>query len=146
MSKYERLARLMKITTLIKAKKNIHRQDLADRCEVSIRTIQRDIDTLCYAGIPIYRSGNGYEIMPGFFMPPVNLSLSEVLNLIIAARYSSGKVEENCQRAIESALSKIIAALPAETQSKLEDALEGLEYDSDEILETNDSYLELVEA
>jgi len=146
MSKYERLARLMKITTLIKAKKNIHRQDLADRCEVSIRTIQRDIDTLCYAGIPIYRSGNGYEIMPGFFMPPVNLSLNEVLNLIIAARYSSGKVEETCQKAIESALSKIIAALPAETQSKLEDALEGLEYDSDEILETNDSYLELVEA
>lgn len=148
MSKYERLARLIKITTLLKSHKRLHRKDLADQCEVSIRTIQRDIDTLCYAGIPIYRSETGYEIMPGFFMPPVNLSLEEALNLIITVRASIRNIEKNSKKTIESAISKIVAALPAETQERLDKVIGEIGYinTGDQIEETNESYFELVEA
>ena len=64
MSKYERLSRLLKIMTFIKAQRNLRRRDLARKCEVSVRTIQRDIDSLIYAGVPIFWSNGGYEIMP----------------------------------------------------------------------------------
>ena len=49
MSKYERLSRLLKIMTFIKAQQHLRRRDLASKCEVSVRTIQRDIDSLILA-------------------------------------------------------------------------------------------------
>ena len=76
MSKYERLARLLKIITLVKANPRLNRNDLARICEVnSVRTIQRDVNSLAIAEVPIYWSGEGYEIMPGFFLPPLALTL-----------------------------------------------------------------------
>lgn len=45
--------------------------ELAKHFEVSVRTIQRDIDTLCQAGIPVYAitgSNGGYEISDNFKM------------------------------------------------------------------------------
>ena len=123
MSKYERLSRLLKIMTFIKAQRNLRRRDLARKCEVSVRTIQRDIDSLVYAGVPIFWSKDGYEIMPDFFMPPVNLSLEEALHLVVATRSFSRDKGESQQRTIESAISKVIARLPDETRYRLDEIL-----------------------
>ena len=121
MSKYERLARLLKIITLVKANPRLTRADLARLCEVdSVRTIQRDINSLAIAEVPIYWSGEGYEIMPNFFLPPLALSVEEALSLVLSARsYSSseGSFHEN---SIDSAISKIMAALPKITRELLE--------------------------
>jgi predicted DNA-binding transcriptional regulator YafY len=122
-SKYERLSRLLKIMTFIKAQRNLRRSDLAKKCEVSVRTIQRDIDSLVYAGVPIFWSKDGYEIMPDFFMPPVNLSLEEAFHLVVATRAFRGQGESQ-QRAIESAVSKVIARLPDETRCRLDQILD----------------------
>lgn len=124
MSKHERLARLMKIMTLIKAQKNLHRKDLARKCEVSVRTIQRDIDTLSYAGVPVFWSDEGYEIMPDFFLPPMNLSLEEAFHLVLATEAFSENMDESKRQTIESAMSKIIARLPNETRYRLEEILD----------------------
>ena len=119
MSKYERLARMMKIMILIKARRNLNRRDLAEECEVSVRTIQRDINSLSYAGVPIFWAEDGYEIMPDFFLPPVNLNLEEALYLAIAAKASCEGKGESYQRKVESALSKIVASLPSEVQGQV---------------------------
>ena len=75
MSKYERLSRLLKIMTLVKSNPKLTRRDLAQLCEVnSVRTIQRDINSLAIADVPIYWSGEGYEIMPDFFLPSLALT------------------------------------------------------------------------
>ena len=129
MSKHERMARLMKIVTLIKAQKNLHRKDLASKCEVSIRTIQRDIDTLIYAGIPIYWSDIGYQIMPDFFLPPVNLSVEEAFHLVLATKAFSEDKEKPQRQALEYAVSKIIARLPEDTRYRLETILDGVTSD-----------------
>ncbi len=122
MSKYERMARLLKIITLVKANPRLNRLDLARICEVnSVRTIQRDINTLTIAEVPIYWSGEGYEIMPGFFLPPLALRLEEALALILSAKaYGSGegKFHEN---ALESAIAKIMATFPETTKNLLEE-------------------------
>jgi len=124
MSKYERLSRLFKIMTFIKAQRNLSRSDLARKCEVCVRTIQRDIDSLVCAGVPIFWSKDGYEIMPDFFMPPVNLSLEEAFHLVVATRAFSSGQGESQQRAIESAVSKVIARLPDETRCRLDQILD----------------------
>jgi len=120
-SKYERLARLLKIITLVKANPRLNRSDLARLCEVnSVRTIQRDINSLAIAEIPIYWSGEGYEIMPGFFLPPVTLNVEEALSLVVSARaYSEGEGKFH-ESTIESAISKMIATLPKRTRELLE--------------------------
>lgn len=109
--------------TFIKAQRNLRRSDLAKKCEVSVRTIQRDIDSLVYAGVPIFWSKDGYEIMPDFFMPPVNLNLEEAFHLVVATRAFRGHGESQ-QRAIESAVSKVIARLPDETRCRLDEILD----------------------
>jgi predicted DNA-binding transcriptional regulator YafY len=120
-SKYERLARLLKIITLVKANPRLTRSDIARLCEVnSVRTIQRDINSLAIAGIPIYWSGEGYEIMPGFFLPPVTLSVEEALSLAISAKaYSEGEGKFH-ESTVGSAISKIMATLPRRTRELLE--------------------------
>ena len=121
MSKYERMARLLKIITLVKANPRLTRADLARLCEVdSVRTIQRDINSLAIAEVPIFWSGEGYEIMPNFFLPPLALSIEESLSLVLSARaYSEGegKFHENT---IQSAVAKIVATLPEPTRELLE--------------------------
>jgi predicted DNA-binding transcriptional regulator YafY len=126
-SKYERVARLLKIITLVKANPKLTRSDLARLCEVdSVRTIQRDINSLAIAEIPIYWSGEGYEIMPNFFLPPLALSVEEAFSLVLSASaYSKGEGKFH-ESTIESAISKIIATLPKATR-------ELLEVDSDKI-------------
>ena len=121
MSKYERLARLLKIITLVKSNSKLTRSDLARLCEVdSVRTIQRDINSLAIAEVPIYWSGEGYEIMPNFFLPPLALSEEEGLALALCAKaYSNGegKFHENT---VKSAISKVMATLPRATRQSLE--------------------------
>lgn len=113
MSKYERLARMLKIITLVKANPRMNRSDLARLCEVdSVRTIQRDINSLNMAGIPIYWSGEGYEIMPNFFLPPLAMSIDEAFSLLLSAKaYCEGEGEFH-KSTIESAMAKIIATMP----------------------------------
>lgn len=114
MSKFERLARMLKIITLIKSNPNLTRSELASLCEVdSVRTIQRDINSLLAAGVPIYWSGKGYKIMPGFFLPPTALSFEEALSLLLSAKAFAEGIGSFHKNTIESAISKIIATLPS---------------------------------
>ena len=121
MSKYERLARLLKIITLVKADPRLTRSDLARLCEVdSVRTIQRDINSLAIAEVPIYWSGSGYEIMPNFFLPPLALSVEEAFSLVLSTGAYSGGEGRFHEGPTKSAISKILSALPKATRELLE--------------------------
>ena len=59
--------RLVSIIMILLEKKRIGAQELADRFEVSPRTIYRDIDAINMAGIPVRSTsgvGGGFEMMP----------------------------------------------------------------------------------
>ena len=61
--------RLIAITMYLLNREIVSSSALAERFEVSKRTIQRDIEALNQAGIPItstYGADGGYEIMDGF--------------------------------------------------------------------------------
>ncbi|MEL7062687.1 MAG: HTH domain-containing protein, partial [Bacteroidota bacterium] len=72
MEEKPRLSRLTAILTQLQSKRLVTAKALAERHNVSIRTIYRDIRTLEQSGIPIVtEEGKGYSIMEGYHLPPV---------------------------------------------------------------------------
>ena len=49
-----KINRLFGILYVLLNRRKVKAQELADHFEVSVRTIYRDVDTLCEAGIPLY--------------------------------------------------------------------------------------------
>ncbi|MBD2864131.1 helix-turn-helix transcriptional regulator [Paenibacillus oceani] len=84
-----KLERLMAITILLLNRKRVQAQELAERLEVSLRTIYRDLESLSLAGIPIVSytgTEGGYEIMESFRLDRQMLSLDELIVLCTALR------------------------------------------------------------
>jgi len=84
-----KLERLMAITILLLNRKRVQAQELADRLEVSLRTVYRDLESLGHAGIPIVSytgTEGGYEIMDSFRLDRQLLSYDELLALFTALR------------------------------------------------------------
>jgi predicted DNA-binding transcriptional regulator YafY len=87
-------------------------RQLADRFEVSVRTIERDLGALLEAGVPIYATpgpGGGYAIDKDHTLPPVNFTPDEATALAIAlARPAASPLAD----ALRSAMRKVVAAMP----------------------------------
>ncbi len=72
-----KITRLFEIVYILIAKKNVTSEELAKHFEVSVRTIYRDINTLCEAGIPIYSKqgkNGGISIVESYILDKTLLS------------------------------------------------------------------------
>ena len=84
---------------------------LADRFEVSTRTIERDLSALQQAGVPIYATPGrrgGYAIDGQHTLPPLNLTAAEVTAIATALASRSSTPFSHAGR---SAMQKILAVL-----------------------------------
>lgn len=112
LEKVSKFWRILKLFTLIEGRPGIKAKELAEHCEVSLRTVYRDIQLMRLAGIPLYYD-DGYRIAEGFFLPPLHLDLMETLSLLMGAELLARQKGTPFQRGIESAVQKIYATLPA---------------------------------
>lgn len=102
-----KLDRMLGILTILLQKDNVTAPQLAEKFEVSRRTIGRDIDSLCQAGIPIVTrqgGGGGISIADGYKLDKSVLT-SEELSSLIAALKGIGSIYESSQ--IERTLDKL---------------------------------------
>ncbi|MEM7373045.1 MAG: YafY family protein [Bacteroidota bacterium] len=107
-----RLARLTAILTQLQSKRNLTARFLADKHNVSIRTIYRDIRTLERSGIPIVTNeGRGYSIMEGYKLPPIMFTEEEANALITAEQLILTNKDQSLTEHYERALTKIKSVL-----------------------------------
>ena len=79
--------RLLEIVYILLNQKNTTARQLAERFSVSQRTIYRDIDTLSFAGIPVYTEkgkGGGISLLPEFVLSKSILSDKEQNDILSA--------------------------------------------------------------
>ncbi|QYF95501.1 YafY family transcriptional regulator [Massilia sp. PAMC28688] len=95
---------------------------LAERMQVSERTIYRDIQTLAGLGAPIAgEAGIGYVLRAGMFLPPLMFDVDELEALVLGARWVRQQGDPGLAHAASSALAKIATASPADLRDALAD-------------------------
>lgn len=86
---------------------------LADKLQVSLRTIYRDIETLQAQGAIIEgEAGLGFVLRPGFHVPPLMFSCAELEALVLGSRLVASLGEGVLSQDARSAMAKISACLP----------------------------------
>ena len=116
-----RADRLFQIVQLIRGRRLSTAQFLAQRLEVSERTVYRDVADLMAQGVPIEgEAGVGYRMRPGFDLPPLMFTHDEAQALVAAVRIARPRLDEGLSAQAEAALSKILAVLPAPARAAAE--------------------------
>jgi len=107
-----RLDRLTSILIHLQSKKIVTAAELAERFDISKRTVYRDIRSLEEAGIPIgSEAGVGYFIVDSYHLPPVGFSKEEASALLIANKLTEKLTDRSLQENLNSALYKIRSVL-----------------------------------
>jgi predicted DNA-binding transcriptional regulator YafY len=111
-------------------------EDLAAHFEVSKRTIYRDIQALCEAGVPIVAADrHGYALVDGYFLPPLHLTTDEALILALGSDVMATNFDSDYRAAAQSAYRKIDAVLPAPLRSQVDHLKQGLRFSVTQSLE-----------
>jgi predicted DNA-binding transcriptional regulator YafY len=107
-----RLSRLTAIITQLQSKRIVTANYLAERHNVSVRTIYRDIRTLEKSGIPIViEESRGYFIMEGYHLPPVLFTEDEANALITVEQLVINNKDQSLSENVSSAIEKIKSIL-----------------------------------
>lgn len=108
-------SRLLHLLLLLQTRQRITTAELAERMEVSRRTVLRDVDALSTAGVPVYaergRSG-GIVLLPGARLNASHLEPSELEALSIAG-LDSAQLESLGLSAVRGSAARKIAARQA---------------------------------
>ncbi|NIJ54091.1 helix-turn-helix transcriptional regulator [Dyadobacter arcticus] len=116
-----RFDRITAILIQLQSRKIVKAQDLAERFEISLRTVYRDISSLAEAGVPIIgEAGVGYSIMDGYRLPPVMFTKEEARTFITAEKLMEKFTDLSTQSQYQSAMFKIKAVLRSTEKSMVE--------------------------
>jgi len=116
-----RIDRLFGILTFLQSKKYVAAEKIAEKFNISVRTVYRDIKALCEQGVPVsFEQHKGYFIVTGYFLPPVSFSSEEANALLLMERLVAGFADQSIQMHYSSALNKMKAVLRHHQKEKLE--------------------------
>jgi predicted DNA-binding transcriptional regulator YafY len=86
---------------------------LAEKLEVTQRTIYRDVAALQASRVPIEgAAGIGYVLRPGFDLPPLMFTADEIDAIVVGARHARRLRDPRLQAAAESVLAKVAQVVP----------------------------------
>ncbi|MEL6215211.1 MAG: HTH domain-containing protein, partial [Pseudomonadota bacterium] len=125
----KRADRLFATVLKIQSRGRVRAQDLAEYFGVTERTVYRDIASLIEVGIPIVSlPGGGYEMMPGFTMPPLMLQVEEASALLLSARFMEEQSGATLSRHLSAAVEKLQAVLPQQVQAASQDGTAAIRF------------------
>ncbi len=115
------LSRLISILTLLRSKRLLTASELADKFNVSVRTIYRDIRKLEEAGVPVMTiEGKGYSLMEGYTIAPVQFTEKQANALITAEHLVNQSNDSSFTKDFKEALTKIKSVFRTSIQEKSE--------------------------
>ncbi len=123
--------RLLSVLLLLQARGRVSERELADELEVSQRTIHRDLEALSASRVPVVAlrgSQGGWELAKGWRTQVPGLDESELRALLMAQPRALGN--SRLAVAAESALNKLMAAMPGNLQEQAIAMRERLHVDS----------------
>ncbi|MCA9622602.1 MAG: HTH domain-containing protein, partial [Myxococcales bacterium] len=114
-------ARLLRLLTLLQSRRFWPGAALAERLEITERTLRRDVERLRSLGYPIHgQSGvaGGYALEAGAQLPPLSLADDEALAVAIALRTATNALSASIGEAALRALSKLERVFPLELRQR----------------------------
>lgn len=113
--------RRLLILMRLREERPLRAADLADECGCSVRTVYRDIDALCQAGVPVAAMpGEGYRLAPGYHLPPVALTVEEAVQLLLGSEMALRLGTAAQREAARTAATKVEAVLRPETRQEVQ--------------------------
>jgi len=123
-----RIDRLHAILTHLQSKKKVTAQEMADRFNISLRTVYRDVKALDESGVPVIgEAGSGYTIMEGYRLPPVMFTQEEASALLLGAKLAEQFTDGSVRRHFNAALFKIKAVLRSPDKEYVDSLTEHIE-------------------
>lgn len=115
-----RADRLFQILQYLRGGRLITAAQLAERLEVTPRTIYRDVAHLIGSGVPVEgEAGVGYIMRDGYDLPPLMFTPEEIIALVAGARLLQSWGGTQMAANAEEALVKIDTVLPDELKAKV---------------------------
>jgi predicted DNA-binding transcriptional regulator YafY len=116
-----RADRLFRIVQQLRGRRLTTAAQLAASLGVSLRTVYRDVRDLSLSGVPVEgEAGVGCRLRPGFDVPPLMFTLSEIEALAVGARMVEAWGGPVLAEGARTAIEKIVAALPPERRLAVE--------------------------
>jgi predicted DNA-binding transcriptional regulator YafY len=130
LNKSARLQRLVHL--LYRNPLGLSSRELARLCGVTTRTVQRDVNDLCDAGIPVWSepASGRHGIESGYYLPPIHFDLQEAGALYLAARLLA-RYSDEYNPTIVQALAKMAGAMPDSIAAHIHQTIRSLAYRPD---------------
>jgi predicted DNA-binding transcriptional regulator YafY len=115
-------ARLLRLLSLMQARRYWSGAELAERLEVTGRTLRRDIDRLRSLGYPVQSTSGmagGYRLGAGAALPPLLLDDDEAVAVSIGLRTAAGGSVTGMEEAAVRAIAKLEQVLPSRLRRRV---------------------------
>ncbi|MDN3580756.1 helix-turn-helix transcriptional regulator [Mucilaginibacter flavus] len=120
-----RFDRLTAILIQLQSKRIVKAQEIADRFEISLRTVYRDLKSLEQAGVPLIGElGVGYSLVEGYKLPPVMFNREEAIAFQFAEKIVEKYADTANSEHYKSGMYKIKAVLKHVEKELVEDMAE----------------------
>jgi predicted DNA-binding transcriptional regulator YafY len=141
-----RIDRLFGILTLLQSKKYVTAEKIADKFQLSIRTVYRDIKALGESGIPVsFEPHKGYFIVQGYFLPPVAFSTEEANAFLLMETIVTGFADNSIRKHYSNGLNKIKSVLRSSQKDKIDTLSQNIKLQIPACFVNNYDYLSVLQ-
>lgn len=114
---------MLRLLSLLQTHRHWPGRELADRLEVSVRTLRRDVDRLRELGYPVDATRGvegGYQLAAGAALPPLLLDDDEAVVIAVAMQAAAQGAVAGIEESAVRALTKVVQVMPAPLRRRVD--------------------------